>query len=75
MKHVDFTVKTDKDEETTIVSINLGRVGIELHCYQDEDGTDIIDVLEPIIGHCSRRLAFMADGQETKIYPLSGVGA
>lgn len=72
MKPADISIKTDHEEEITTINITLGRIGLVVHCYQDEDGVDVINMLEAIPGHVPRRLAFMADGVETKVYNLDG---
>lgn len=75
MNFPNITTHHDPEEGWTIINITQGRVTVSINCYDDDDaGTGIIDVCEVVPGLRSRRLAFVADGEETKVYGLDQFG-
>jgi hypothetical protein len=77
-QNFNFSIRHEVENEAIaemhIVNIDGKRIGITVNCYHDDEGTQIIDISEKIEGHTPRRIAFIADGEETRIYPLSGMG-
>lgn len=71
MNYPNIKIIPDDDEPAVTINIDNGGVGIVIHCYTDEDDkTRIIDILEKIEGHTPRRLAFISENKEIKIYGL-----
>lgn len=71
MNYPNIKITPDSDEPAVTINIDNGRVGIVIHCYNDDDNkTGIIDILKKIEGHTPRRIAFIAEDKETKVYGL-----
>jgi len=70
----NITINHDHEEQTTVIRIDQGRLSIVLNCYADDEGAAVIDIKEKLTGYIDRRLAFLADGEETKTYGLNAMG-
>jgi len=64
----------DAEERMHAITINYGRNAITIRCYEDDTDTAIVDICEKVSGYIDRRLAFIADGMETKVYGLDPMG-
>lgn len=75
MEKFIVTINADPDDGSITLTVDGKRIGVKLVCYHDEDGSQIIDVLESSpLQNREWRLAFIADGLPTKVYSLDGMG-
>lgn len=74
MNNYTITTTHDAAEQMTIITVNQGRASIVLRCYDDDSGAGIIDIMESTPGMRPRRLAFVADGEEARVYGLDQFG-
>jgi hypothetical protein len=72
MEKYNVSINADPEDGSLAINVDGHDIGIKIVCYYDEDGTQILDVMELIPGGYCRRIAFIAYGQETKIYNPEG---